>query len=411
MTAVLLALALGLHVGPGDLAVPAPAAVVVATARGQAIVPVSVDRGHPVLPVPQLSNLLPLTSEVNGEWATVEFADVPFRFLLNAPVYEHGGTIFPLVGGAYEARDTLFVPLQWLSNDIPRLFSEGFRYDPYAARFEDARFTPVATAAPPRLPATSYRPPAPGSAAERNGFRIQHRVVVDAGHGGRDPGNPGKYLPRGVNEKHVTLAIARRLRDRLEAQGVEVLMTRDRDVLPDLYDRAPLCDDDCELFVSIHVNSLARSPGYENVTGFETYFLDDARTAEAERVANMENDAIRYETDSELSDDDPMSFIFKDLHTNEYLRESALLADAVQSQGARVHPGRNRGVSQARFAVLGAARRPAVLIETGFATNRGDAAFLSSATGQQRLAEAIADGIVTYLKQYEHKILAAGTGG
>ncbi len=171
-----------------------------------------------------------------------------------------------------------------------------------------------------------------------------------------------------------------------------------------------MCNDECDLFVSIHVNSLARSQGYENVSGFETYFLHDARTAEAERVANMENDAIRYETETELEDDDPMSFIIKDLHTNEYLRQSALLADAVQSRGARVHPGRNRGVSQARFAVLGAALRPAVLVETGFSTNRGDAAFLSSATGQQRLAEAIAEGVVVYLRQYEDKILA-GAGG
>jgi N-acetylmuramoyl-L-alanine amidase len=218
-------------------------------------------------------------------------------------------------------------------------------------------------------------------------------------------------LPRGVNEKHITLAIARRLRDRLEARGIEVLMTRDRDTLVDLRDRAPLCSDDCDLFVSIHVNSLRRSPGYENVTGFETYFLDDARTAEAERVANMENEAVRYETQEVLVDDDPIAFIFKDLHTNEYLRESAQLADAVQRHGASVHPGRDRGVSQARFAVLGAARRPAVLIETGFSTNRRDATFLSSATGQQRLAESIAEGVVEYLRHYEDKILTEGAGG
>jgi N-acetylmuramoyl-L-alanine amidase len=411
MIAVFLAAALSFLVGPGEPVVSAPTSIVVATARGQAVVPVSVERGHPVLPVPQLSVLLPITAELNGEWATVEFADLPFRFLLNAPVYSHSDKVFPLVGGAYSVRDTLFVPLQWLSNDIPRLLSEAFHYDPYAARFEDARFTPVATTAPTRPLTPSYRRPAPGSAAARNGFRILHRVVVDAGHGGRDPGNPGQYLPRGVNEKHVTLAISRRVRDRLEAHGVEVMMTRDSDVLPDLRARAPLCNDDCDLFVSIHVNSLARSPGYENVTGFETYFLDDARTAEAERVANMENDALRYETEPVLDDNDPMSFIFKDLHTNEYLRESALLADAVQSHGARVHPGRNRGVSQARFAVLGAARRPAVLVETGFATNRGDAAFLSSATGQQRLAEAIAEGVIVYLRQYEDKVLSAETGG
>jgi len=411
LTTATLALVLGLFLGEGERVSPAPVSIVVATVRGQAVVPVSVERGHPVLPVPQLSALLPLTAELIDGWAVVEFAEMPFRFLLNAPVYSHSGRMFPLVGGAYSLRDTLFVPLQWLTNDIPRLFSEGFRYDPYAARFEDARFTPVASAGPITPPPPSLRRPAPGSAADRNGFRLLHRVVVDAGHGGTDPGNPGRYLPRGVNEKHIALAIARRVRDKLEARGVEVLMTRDRDTLVDLRDRAPMCSDDCDLFASIHVNSLSRSPGYENVTGFETYFLDDARTAEAERVANMENDAVRYETQEMLIDDDPISFIFKDLHTNEYLRESAQLADAVQRHGAMAHPGRNRGVSQARFAVLGAARRPAVLIETGFSTNRGDGAFLSSATGQQRLAEAIADGIVEYLRHYEGKILTEGAGG
>lgn len=402
--------ALLLSGGTGDPPVPTPAALVVATARGQAEIPISVERGHPVLPVPRLSALLPLSAQVGDEWAVVEFADLPFRFLLNAPVYSHGGRIHPLVGGAYTLRDTLFVPLQWLTNDIPRIFSEAFSYDPLAARFQAARFAPVASGAPMVPETPQYRRPAPGSAAHRNGFRMQHRVVVDAGHGGADPGTLGRFLPRGVNEKHVTLAIARRLRDRLEARGVEVLMTRDRDVLPDLRARAPMCNDDCDLFVSIHVNSLPRRPGYERTGGFETYFLDDARTAEAERVANMENEAIRYDTEEVLGEDDPLSFIFKDLHTNEYLRESASLADAVQEHGAAVHPGRNRGVSQARFVVLGAARRPAILIETGFATNRQDARFLSSATGQQRLAEAIAQGITDYLRQYESKVLA-GDGG
>ena len=410
MIAKALALAFCLWFGEGEFPIPAPASIVVATARGQAEVPVSVERGHPALPIPQLTALLPITAESNGEWSTVEFAEMPFRFLLNAPVYSHSGSVFPLVGGAYSMRDTLYVPLQWLTNDIPHFFREGFRYDPYAARFEDARFAPVVSNGTTAPPSAEVRRAAPGSAADRNGFRIQHRVVVDAGHGGADPGTLGRFLPRGVNEKHVTLAIARRLRDRLESKGVHVLMTRDSDVLPNLRDRAPLCSEDCGLFVSIHVNSLDPSPGYENVSGFETYFLDDARTAEAARVAAIENEALNYETGSALEDDDPISFIFKDLHTNEYLRQSAELAEEIQTHGARVHPGGGRRVSQARFAVLGAARRPAVLVETGYSTNRRDGAFLSSATGQQRLAEAIADGIVSYLRHYEDKILTEGGG-
>ncbi len=384
---------------------PAPASIIVATARGQDEVPVSLERGHPSLAMPKLSRLLPVRGAVDGDWAVVAFADQPFRFLLDAPVVVYEGIVTPLVGGAYLARDTIFVPLQWLTDVIPRKFSEGYRYDPYAARFEEARLAPVLASAVPQ-PSVNYTAPRPGSAAARSGFRMTHKVVVDPGHGGADPGNPGRFLPRGVQEKHITLAVALELQDELEKRGVEVVMTRTSDGSVGLLDRAPVCRDDCDLFVSIHVNSLRPMAGFENVSGFETYFLDDARTAEAQRVAQMENEAIRYETEGTLDEDDPLSFIYKDLHTNEYLRESSLLAHLVQEAGTKTHPGRNRGVSQARFAVLSAARRPAILVETGFATNRGDASFLASATGKQQLAEGIAEGIVAYLHRYEEKLLA-----
>lgn len=406
---VLLGALLG-ALGPAGSGPPAPSVVVVATTRGQAAVPVSIERGFPVLPAPQLSALLPLSATVDGEWVVVSFADQPFRFLLNAPLYSYRGQVHPLVGGAYTRRDTTYIPLQWLTNEIPRLFSEGYRYDPLAARFEEARFSPVATGVPATPPHHNYREVTRGSAAERNGFRLQHKVVVDAGHGGADPGTLGRFLPRGVNEKHITLAFARELRDRLEGRGIDVVMTRNRDVAVDLRERAEMCRDDCGLFVSIHVNALDPAPGYGRVTGFETYFLSEALTAEAERVAAMENEALRYETDGALDDDDPLSFIFRDLHANEYLRESFLLAEHIQEHGAAVHPGADRGVSQAIFAVLQAASRPAVLIETGFSTNRGDAAFLASETGRRRLAEAIAEGIAEYLKQYENKVRVEGGG-
>lgn len=403
MSPVVLLIALVLA-GSGG-AIPAPSTIVVATTRGQDEVPVSLERGHPTLPLSRLGRLLPVRGAIDGDWAVVAFADQPFRFLLDGAVFVHDGRVTPLVGGAHVSRDTIFVPLQWLTDVVPRMFREGYSYDALAARFEEARLAPVLAGPVPQA-SVEYHAPRPGSAAARRGFRMTHKVVVDAGHGGRDPGNPGRFLPRGVQEKHITLAIARRLRDQLEARGIEVLMTRNRDVLPRLQDRAPMCRDDCDLFVSIHVNSLNPTPGYENVSGFITYFQDDARTAEAKRVAEMENDAVRYEVEEPLEADDPLSFIYKDLFTNEYLRESDQLAHMVQEAGARVHPGRNRGVSQAKFVVLGTARRPAILVETGFATNRGDAAFLSSATGQQQLAEAIADGIESYLRRYEEKVLA-----
>jgi len=380
----------------------APASIVVSTARGEMTVPVRLDGGSAALPAPTLGQLLPVTSTIVGDWALVAFAGEPFRFLLGAPVMVHRDVVYPMAGDAYVLRDTLFVPLQWLAEYVPRTFSEGYRYDAGKGRFEEARVA-AARAAPP--PAVHYRP-AP-DAAKAVGLRMAHRVVVDPGHGGTDPGNPGRYLPKGVKEKHVTLGIGMFLRDELRRRGVEVVMTRTTDTLIGLADRAPQCRTDCDLFVSIHVNSLPQRRGSDQVNGVETYFLGDALTAEARRVAAMEDDALRYETGNDPGGE--LGFIFRDLQTNEFLRESALLADVVQQKAAAAHPGRDRGVAQARFVVLRTATRPAILVETGFATNQRDGQFLASESGQRALARSIADGVVEYLKRYENKVLA-GSG-
>lgn len=391
--------------GPGA---PAPATLVVATSRGEVAIPVRSDVGPAALSVPELSRLLPVASQVVEGWALVAFAGEPFRFLLGAPVMVHRDRVHPLAGGAYVQRDTLFVPLQWLTTHVTGVFSEGYRYDAATGRFEE-RSAAEPVAAPPI--ATSVTPPPgyrEGSAAARaHGLQLAHRVVVDPGHGGTDPGNPGRYLPVGVKEKHVTLAIGKYLRDELRDRGIDVVMTRTTDTLIALAERSPMCRADCDLFISIHVNSLPRRAGYDRVTGVETYFLGDALTEEARRVAAMEDAALRYETGGPREGD--IGFIFRDLQTNEFLRESALLADLVQDRAAVVHPGRDRGVAQARFTVLATATRPAVLVETGFATNREDGRFLASSEGQRVLARAIADGVVDYLQRYEGKILA-GSG-
>ncbi|MDH3290833.1 MAG: N-acetylmuramoyl-L-alanine amidase [Gemmatimonadota bacterium] len=396
---LLTTLTLTVHAAPVVAPPVVPRAVVIATARGETAIPVGVHKGHAALPVSRLGAVLPVTSEVFGDWALVAFAGEPFRFLLGAPLFVHDGRVVPVAGGAYIVSDTLFVPLQWLAEFVPRIFSEGYRYDPRSARFEETRMatrTPsVATPAPGR----------PGSdAARRNGLRLAHRVVVDPGHGGVDPGNPGRHLPGNMREKHVNLAIGLQLRDELRRRGVDVIMTRSTDTLIALGERALMCRDECDLFVSIHVNSLPARRGYERVDGAETYFLGEALTAEARRVAAMENEALRYETGGgDLGGD--LGFIFKDLQTNEFLRESALLADIVQHQTAATHPGQNRGVAQAPYVVLKTATRPAILVETGFATNRRDGEFLASKSGQQAIARSIAEGVVEYLKRYEAKVL------
>jgi N-acetylmuramoyl-L-alanine amidase len=387
MLAVLLAVGV-----PGPGPVSAPTAVVVATARGEVAIPVQSTRGHPAVAADPLAALLPLRHAVDGGWATVTFGGQPFRFLLDAPAVVDAGRVVPLAGGAYLAGDTLYVPLQWLTDYIPRRFSEGYRYDPVAGRFEESGLTPVVrTTSPPvkRHPIT--------------GLRASHTVAVDAGHGGAHPGNPCLFCPKGVREKDVTLGIAKRLRTELERRGIGVVMTRSSDTLVDLHERAGFCRDDCDLFVSIHVDALARRRGYQDVSGVHTYFLGEALTEDARRVAALENDAVRFGTGSGA--DGPTVFILKHLGLNEILRESALLAELVQSQVAKVHPGGDRGIQQAPFVVLNTASRPAVLIETAYGTNRNDAAFISSSAGQQALARTVADGIVEYLRRFEAKTL------
>jgi N-acetylmuramoyl-L-alanine amidase len=242
-------------------------------------------------------------------------------------------------------------------------------------------------------------------------LRLAHTVVVDPGHGGVDPGNPGLHFPRGLTEKDITLGIGRLLRTELQRRGLTVVLTRSTDTLIDLASRPTFCRADCDLFVSVHINAMPAGRRQTQVNGVETYFVSDAKTEDQQRVAEMENDALRFETTPGAGQSgSPLGFILNDLQLNEYLRESARLAELVQGKVAVIHPGEDRGVQQGPFLVLAAARRPAILVEAGFATNRQDGAFLASADGQRRIATAIADGIVAYLLEFERK-LAIGTGG
>jgi N-acetylmuramoyl-L-alanine amidase len=227
-----------------------------------------------------------------------------------------------------------------------------------------------------------------------------------------DPGNPGLFFPRGIREKDVTLRVGLLLGEELRRRGVQVTMTRTLDTLIDLRDRGGYCAADCDLFVSVHVNSLPRRAGYTAVRGFETYFLAEARTEDAARVARMENESIRFEQASDAGgEQDGLGFILKDLQVNEHLRESARVAELIQDHLDEVHDGGDRGVKQAGFMVLNTARRPAVLVELGYSTNRDDARLMSESANQRRLAGAIADAVVRYLSDYERKTTNIRTSG
>jgi N-acetylmuramoyl-L-alanine amidase len=415
------------------LAIPPPA-VVIATRRGETSVPVTTERGWGAVAAPLLAAPLELSVALDGPRATVGLSGAVFVFQLGAPFVRMGTIVCGLVGEPYLTRDTLFLPLSWLADCLPRTLGARYRWDAVATRLEEL---PVASAAavPRPAPATSAAglgapagrpagppspaPAPPATAAQRpfatpnplTGLRQHHLVVIDPGHGGADPGNPGRYFPDGLVEKDITLAVGRLLRAELTRRGIGAAMTRATDTLVDLADRGAFCAAECDLFVSIHVNSMPAGRRADRAGGVETYFLSDAKTEDQERVAKMENESIRFEAGTSRAATGPVGFILRDLQQNEYLRESAELAKLVQDSLARTHPGGDHGVQQASFRVLTSARRPAILVETGFATNRTDAAFLTSSLGQHKIASAIADGLVAYLLEFERRLTTATPAG
>jgi len=400
---------------------PSQQVVVIATPRGETSVPVTSERGTAAVAALRLGPPLGLTVVLDGSRVTVGLSGAVFVFQLGAAFVRAGGVVYGLVGEPYVARDTVFLPLHWLADCVPRALGGRYRWDPAsetgAGRLVEVPVASAVAAAPP--PGVAPTPPpvpsaapaiphAPASAPNPiTGLRHRHAVVIDPGHGGVDPGNPGRYFPGHLVEKDITLAIGRLLRAELLRRAIAATLTRATDTLIDLTDRGSLCKAACDLFVSIHVNAMPDGRRADRVSGVETYFLSDAKTEDQQRVAQVENEAIRFETGTSSAATGPLGFILRDLQVNEYLRESAQLARLVQDSAARIHPGGDRGVQQAGFTVLTTARRPAILVETGFATNRTDGAFLASSLGQHKIASAIADGIVAYLLEFERKLAIA----
>ncbi len=329
------------------------------------------------------------------------------------------GDTIPLRAGVFRRGGQLYVPLALATELLPRL-GAGVLFDPEKAELR--RFSTVTTArrSPAPRPRADTPRPAVASApadkvrtapAQRSASLRQRIVVVDAGHGGPDNGMSGPIgVPRKVYEKNITLAFAKELRAALEQREIQVVMTRTTDTLIALGDRGRIANQaKADLFVSVHVN--AANPRWNNpggARGFETYFLAEAKTEDERRVAAMENEAIRFETDVDVTRDDPLGFIMRDMAQNEHLRESGRLAELLQAGMKQVHPGPSRGVKQAGFRVLVTAFMPAVLVEIGFGTNKLEAEYMTDTDRQRELASTLADAVVRYLEQYERKV---GGGG
>lgn len=228
--------------------------------------------------------------------------------------------------------------------------------------------------------------------------RSVQTIVLDPGHGGRDPGAVGRTLR--AKEKDINLAVARQLKAMLERElGVRVLITRDNDEFMSLGARTRFANDNrADLFVSIHTNSSTGRAG----NGIETYYLSTAGTSDSRAVEALENNVVElYEEAGARQQYDALAFILSDLSQTEHLENSNTLATLVHQNLVAGTRGQDRGVRQANFFVLRGAFMPAILIELGFISNEDEEAKLVNPQYQNRLARTIFEGLKRFKYRYD----------
>ncbi|MEX0967099.1 MAG: N-acetylmuramoyl-L-alanine amidase [Bacteroidia bacterium] len=226
-------------------------------------------------------------------------------------------------------------------------------------------------------------------------------VVIDAGHGGHDPGC--QYAK--VQEKQIALNVALKLGKIIQEniEDVKVVYTRDKDEFIELNERSALANrHNADVFISIHVNSAAS----KSAIGTETYAMGLHKSDGNLDVAKRENSVILMEEDYSTKYDgfdpnSPEAHIIFSLYQNAYLNQSLNLASKIEQQFSERVNRHSRGVKQAGFIVLWKATMPSVLVETGFITNDNDRKFLETDLGQVYMASAIYRAFKDYKAEME----------
>jgi N-acetylmuramoyl-L-alanine amidase len=225
-------------------------------------------------------------------------------------------------------------------------------------------------------------------------------VVLDAGHGGKDPGTGnGK-------EKKYALDITLKLGERIhnEYPNVKLIYTRDSDVFVPLHRRAEIANKaKADLFISVHCNAL---PSSKTTRGTETYVMGLHKTQENLDLAKSENSSILFEDNYSKSykgynPKSPVSHIMMANFQNAYMNQSMEFASKIERNMVRVGQ-KSRGVKQAGFIVIWETTMPSVLVETGYLTNAEDAALLGSEDGREKIAKAIFKAFAEYKSNFEN---------
>ncbi len=393
-------------------------------------VQVEFDRGYAVVRLSLLEDLGWSVSEEEGLIEVAAVGEIVISMRVDSPFFRWDGVVLQLTDAPYRAGGQTFVPLQFLTDFLPRRLPGLYDFDGArsllragdlallgdvldvedvsastgsAAGSAGPEGTAVGAESPRVDMATTAEEVRSAGPSPYDGLRV---VVIDAGHGGVDPGALG---PSGIREKTVALGIATRLAESLrERPGLEVHMIRDDDTFVDLWERGQIATElkgeRPGVFVSIHANSF---PARREATGFETYFLSDARTEHERRVSAIENAPLSMggqTVDAEQMPD--IGFILRDLRNYDHAHWSSNLAALVQQEMDRFHPGPNRGVKQGVLAVLTNALMPSVLVEVGYLSNDVEGQMLGGSNFHQDAAEAIANAVVRFFERYP-----PGSGG
>lgn len=230
-------------------------------------------------------------------------------------------------------------------------------------------------------------------------------VVIDAGHGGHDPGALGKIS----KEKNINLNVALKLGKQIKRNcaDVKVVYTRERDVFIPLDRRAEIANNaKADLFISIHTNSIA---GNRTVKGASTWTLGLAKSDANLEVAKRENSVILYESDYQtryagFNPNSAESYIIFEFMQDKYMSQSVHLASLVQKEFRHTCKRADRGVHQAGFLVLKASAMPSILVELGFISNPEEERYLNSEAGTTTLANGIFRAFLSYKREHEIRL-------
>jgi N-acetylmuramoyl-L-alanine amidase len=409
-------------------------------------VTVQLDRGYAAVRLSLLDELGWTVAEEEGAIVLSAVNEIAVSMRVGSPFFRWDGVVLQMANAPYRAGAQAYVPLQFFTDFLPRRLPGLYDYtgedsllragelsllgDPTSGVTQVTPGVERAVTAPempsnnaeagvaatavagaavaesePEVSMPADTPPEVNSPeavlnagpSAYDGTRV---VVIDAGHGGADPGALGLG---GAREKTVALGVALLLAERLRAEpDLEVVMIRDDDTFVDIWERGQIATEAKGerpgIFVSVHANSF---PARREARGFETYFLSDARTEHERRVSAIENAPLSMNQgngdEEQLADID---FILRDLKNYDHAHWSESLATLVQEELNDFHPGPNRGVKQGVLAVLTNALMPAVLVELGYLSNAAEARLLAEEDFHSDSARAIGDAVLRFFERY-----------